>query len=190
MNEQMVMVPAGALAMIKNALKRDAEEGRQVRGEMVAELDARTITDPAAMAAELGKMMGQEAAAFMRLDPNKTELGFWIDPAGGVLWEKSEPLYRVPQPTPDYAVAIERAAKVCSETESEMKEETRQYPDEGSPDYANGFMDGAIRSMGSIRALMPAGVEVFESDGTISVEAIAVSAERAGKRVYIVTAAP
>ena len=44
---RMVMVNAGALQMVRNALKRDADEGKASRGEMLAELDkATTPADP------------------------------------------------------------------------------------------------------------------------------------------------
>lgn len=82
---------------------------------------------------------------------------------------------RTPQPTPDYAVAIERAAEVCEEARTREVRSARDYTESFMPNLAR---DHTIRAdelghvVEAIRALMPAGVEVFESDGTISVEAI------------------
>ena len=42
-----VLVNAGALQMVRNALQRDADDGRSARGEMLAELDAVTKPAPA-----------------------------------------------------------------------------------------------------------------------------------------------
>ena len=41
-NKHMVLVDAGALQMVRNALKRDAESGNQARAEMLDELDKAT----------------------------------------------------------------------------------------------------------------------------------------------------
>lgn len=46
MSKQYVMVDAGALQMVRNALQRDAEEGKTARAEMLAELDAATRAQP------------------------------------------------------------------------------------------------------------------------------------------------
>ena len=41
-NKHMVLVDAGALQMVRNALKRDVESGNQARAEMLDELDKAT----------------------------------------------------------------------------------------------------------------------------------------------------
>lgn len=41
-----VLVEAGGLQMVRNALRRDADEGRKARAEMLHELDAATESEP------------------------------------------------------------------------------------------------------------------------------------------------
>lgn len=60
-----VIVCAGALQMVRNALKRDADEGRTARGEMLQELDAATHPVPPVAPIKLNAATRDQIAAVM-----------------------------------------------------------------------------------------------------------------------------
>ena len=67
-NKHMVLVDAGALQMVRNALKRDAESGNQARAEMLDELDKATTQqdraafDPVAEASRIVSASARKSA--------------------------------------------------------------------------------------------------------------------------------
>lgn len=63
-----VSVDAGALQMVRNALQRDADEGKPVRAEMLAALDATTQpADSAAKDREISRLTGELLGAALQM---------------------------------------------------------------------------------------------------------------------------
>lgn len=97
---KLVTVDAGALRMVLNVLRRDAEEGRKVRGEMADELEASTQA-----AAEVQPLAFREVAA------DGTPITDWID---GSLPPNTPPLH--PGATIQFAYGAPAAEPIAWES--------------------------------------------------------------------------
>lgn len=60
-SKHIVLVDAGALQMVRNALRRDAEGGNQARAEMLAELDKATFPHEPDPLTEASRIVSESA---------------------------------------------------------------------------------------------------------------------------------